>query len=362
MSSEAVQPSATCQLRCVQFHAAKSSTARTRRNQRESPLRPKQDQRSQLKAYSSYATMARAGAGRPSRSASEAKAVRGAAARDPPQSAANPRKRRPSSPSAEKDAQKSSAAGQPSLGTLAFDDAGDDGDVLAASDSAGDDEEDESDPEAFPELDVEASADEEDGDDDEGAASFDGSFGSDDLEDELDDEAQLRAELENEQNEIMSASSDDDDIDDDTSDLDELIRRNTRKPVEAEPEVSGIPGRNRALGETGGTDGDDAYQGLQQDYMKRSRTVKSRATGKEKTVWDEEIEPDYASDSSTEEVSRTGLPFFAPIVLTSGTCSRRRTGSATSRNTGTTTCHTSATTSTAKKSCVRRPATNSTAS
>lgn len=205
-------------------------------------------------------------------------------------SSINPRKRRQSSPAAA--AAATAVPGVQSLGTLEFDDAGeDDGDVLAASDEG------DSEAEAFPELDVDASASEaasgSEGDDE----SFDGSFDSDeDAEDELDDEAQLRAELEMEQNEILSGSSDDDD--DDTSDLDELIRRNTVKPLEHEPEISSIPGQNRALGERGG----EALPGLAQDYMKRSRTVKSRLTGQEKTVWDEEIEPDYASDSSTEEV------------------------------------------------------------
>ncbi|POY74510.1 hypothetical protein BMF94_2270 [Rhodotorula taiwanensis] len=208
----------------------------------------------------------------------------------------NPRKRRQSSPGST-----AAATAAPSLGTLAFDDTGVaelEADVLAGS--SGDDDDD-SETEAFPELDLDASASEgEDLADDE---SFDGEYDSDDIEDELDDEAQLRAELENEQNEILSGSSDDDD-DDDTSDLDELIRRNTVKPDEHEPEISSIPGQNRALGERGlAADDDDAYKGLQRDFMKRSRTVKSGLTGKEKTVWDEEIEPDYASDSSTEETT-----------------------------------------------------------
>ncbi|BGP48194.1 Ribosome bioproteinsis protein erb1 [Rhodotorula kratochvilovae] len=197
----------------------------------------------------------------------------------PPPAALNPRKRRQSSPS--------TAAPKPtgaSLGTLAFDDEGeaDDADVLALS--SGDEEGEE----AFPEVDLEGSdAGEED--------SFDGSVGSDDDEDEDDDEARLRAELEDEQNEISSASDGDDE--DDPSDLDELIRRNTYKPDEGVAEPSAIPGQNAAIGERGGMDDD-----LLPDYMRRSRTVKSRLTGKDKTVWDEDIEPDYASDSSTEEV------------------------------------------------------------
>ncbi|MCP6717680.1 hypothetical protein NL524_30825, partial [Klebsiella pneumoniae] len=81
--------------------------------------------------------------------------------------------------------------------------------------------------------------------------------------------------------------------DEDPSDLDELIRRNTSKPAEEEALPSAIPGQNRALGEGRGS---DAFGGLPQDYMRRSRAVKSKVTGKDKTVWDEEIEPDYASD------------------------------------------------------------------
>lgn len=267
-------------------------------------------------------------------------------------SSINPRKRRQSSP-----ATVATAPASQSLGTLEFDDAGeDDGDVLAASDEG------DSEAEAFPELDVDGSASEDasgsEGDDE----SFDGSYDSEeDAEDELDDEAQLRAELEMEQNEILSGSSDDEE--EDTSDLDELIRRNTVKPLEDEPEISSIPGQNCALGERG--DDDEAFRGLTKDYMKRSRTVKSRLTGQEKTIWDEEIEPDYASDSSTEEVWVTRKPICVRLrrVLTRTLhVSRRRTASATFRNIGTMTCLTSATTSTAKRSCVPRPATSSTAS
>lgn len=203
--------------------------------------------------------------------------------------APNPRKRRQSSPSSSTAPASSSRApgASNSLGTLAFDDEGADdaadADVLASSDDEHD---------AFPELDLEGSADDEDD-------SFDGSAHSDDEEDEMDDEELLRAELEAEQNEILSASDDDDD-EDDPSDLDELIRRNTSKPDEDEPEPSAIPGQNRAIGE--GRNG-AAETDLPPDYMRRSRTVRSKLTGKEKKVWDDEIEPDYASDSSTEEVS-----------------------------------------------------------
>ncbi|GAA5857566.1 hypothetical protein JCM9279_002515 [Rhodotorula babjevae] len=200
--------------------------------------------------------------------------------------AANPRKRRQSSPSTAAPAPQA-AAQRDSLGTLAFDDEGDhdDGDVLAASS----DDDDTAALEAFPELDL-AESDQGDVDDD----SFDGSVGSDDEEDDDDDEAQLRAELEDEQNEILS--DDEDDGDDDTSDLDELIRRNTFKPGEGVAEASSIPGQNAAIGER------DGHNDLPLDYMRRSRTVKSKLTGKAKTQWDEDIEPDYASDSSTEEV------------------------------------------------------------
>ncbi|GAA6034052.1 hypothetical protein JCM8097_000668 [Rhodosporidiobolus ruineniae] len=219
-------------------------------------------------------------------------------AKGTPSAAPNPRKRRQSSPSTTSAAALPRATAAHSLGTLAFDDEGndndDDNDVLAAS---GDD----SDAEAFPELDADAPVDgtdggEEDGDlvDDDDDDSFDGEFGSDDEEDELDDEALLRAELEDEQNEILSASDEESEYD--GSDLDELIRRSTTKPDEAVAEPSAIPGQNRLLGETGGGDDD-----LPTDFMRRSKTVRSKVTGREKTVWDEEIEPDYASDSSTEE-------------------------------------------------------------
>ena len=206
--------------------------------------------------------------------------------------AANPRKRRQSSPSTAAPAPQA-ALQRDSLGTLAFDDEGDhdDGDVLAAS---SDDDDDTAALEAFPELDLAASDNNDDDDDD----SFDGSVGSGDEEDDDDDEAQLRAELEDEQNEILSDNDDDDDddTDDDTSDLDELIRRNTFKPDEGVAEASSIPGQNAAIGER------DGHNDLPLDYMRRSRTVKSKLTGKAKTQWDDDIEPDYASDSSTEEV------------------------------------------------------------
>lgn len=267
----------------------------------------------------------------------------------PTQPASNPRKRRQSSPSTSTALASSRApAASTSLGTLAFDDEGADdaadADVLASSD---DDEHD-----AFPELDLDGSA-EEDADEED---SFDGSVHSDDEEDEMDDEELLRLELEAEQNEILSASSDAGD-DDDPSDLDELIRRNTSKPDEDEPEPSAIPGQNKAIGE--GRNG-AAESDLPPDYMRRSRTVRSKLTGKEKKVWDDEIEPEYASDSSTEEASLRAS--FLPLRSSSSLSRYRRrpTESVTSRNTGTTTSRTSATTSTARRSCVQRQATSST--
>lgn len=232
------------------------------------------------------------------RSAALATAAAAPAKPSPSVAASNPRKRRQSSPSsATTAAVPATTAARESLGTLAFDDEGDadDADVLAAS---SDDDGPDAAHEAFPELDLEAS-DADAGDEDDDDDSFDGSVGSEDEEDDDDDEAQLRAELEDEQNEILS---DDDDEDEDPSDLDELIRRNTVKPDEGVAEASAIPGQNAAIGERNGE------HDLPPDYMRRSRTVKSKLTGKAKTQWDEDIEPDYASDSSTEEVRPRSLP------------------------------------------------------
>jgi len=232
-------------------------------------------------------------------SAALATAAAAPAKPSPSVAASNPRKRRQSSPSsAITAAVPAPTPARDSLGTLAFDDEGDadDADVLAAS---SDDDGSDAALEAFPELDLEASdadAGDEDEDDDD---SFDGSVGSEDEEDDDDDEAQLRAELEDEQNEILS---DDDDEEGDPSDLDELIRCNTVKPDEGVAEASAIPGQNAAIGERNGE------HDLPPDYMRRSRTVKSKLTGKAKTQWDEDIEPDYASDSSTEEVRPRSLP------------------------------------------------------
>ncbi|GAA5856845.1 hypothetical protein JCM8547_008870 [Rhodosporidiobolus lusitaniae] len=203
---------------------------------------------------------------------------------------ANPRKRRVSSPPSSSKPALAAPPTADSLGQLEFaSDNDDDGDVLANS---GEDESD-GEAEAFPELDLEDGPDGEEDEegDEEDDDSFDGSEG-DDEDEELDDEAILRAELEAEQNEIMS-ESDDEDVD-----LDTLLARHTSKPAELEAEPSAIPGQNRFLGERGVEERD-----LPVDFMKRSRTVKSAVTGQDKTVWDEEIEPDYASDSSTEETT-----------------------------------------------------------
>ncbi|GAA6019946.1 hypothetical protein JCM10207_003346 [Rhodosporidiobolus poonsookiae] len=208
------------------------------------------------------------------------------------------RKRRASSPSSAPSL--TAPPAQPSLGTLAFpavpaddqDELNSDADVLDHSDSE---------PDAFPELDAEAPLDGEDGTDGDEEDSFDGSVGSDDEEDDLDDEALLRAELEAEQNEIFSSSGEDEE-DDSDADLDTLFARHLSKPAELDAEPSALPGQNRYLGETGGSENEDE-QGLPRDFMKRSRTVRSKVTGGDITVWDEEIEPDYASDSSTEETT-----------------------------------------------------------
>ncbi|GAA5994389.1 hypothetical protein JCM11641_004623 [Rhodosporidiobolus odoratus] len=176
--------------------------------------------------------------------------------------------------------------GDGELGTLAF---GSDGEVsdrdhvLAASD---DDEREE----AFPELDLAALPD-GDGDQD----SFDGSVHSSDLEqgDEEDEEEMLRRELEEEQNEISSSSDSEDD--DENATLDALLARHTSKPSEYEAEPSAIPGQNRFLGEMGGEEVEET------DFMRRAKTVKSELTGLDKTVWEEEIDAGYGSDSSTEE-------------------------------------------------------------
>ncbi|SGY22998.1 BQ5605_C019g08880 [Microbotryum silenes-dioicae] len=135
-----------------------------------------------------------------------------------------------------------------------------------------DDEDEEDDDGDFPELDLEESEEDEDGDEDE---------------QELDsDEEAILAELRAEDEDEGSSSQNTDD--EDGSDFDALMKKYTSKPDEAD----------RAAFET--TWDEDE---LPVDYMKRSRTVKSRITGQDKTEWDDEIEADYASDSSTEETT-----------------------------------------------------------
>lgn len=192
-------------------------------------------------------------------------------------SSSNPRKRRQS----DQEATSSTNSNIPllpattSLGTLEFGSDGeldqeDDGDVLDRdSDEDGKEE-------AFPEVNLEDSDPEDD--------SFDGSADEEDFEDEDEDEEALLRELEEEEDDVLSESEED------PSDLDELIRRNTSKPIEDEAPTpfTGLEALEQ--------------EGVMRDYMKRSRVVKSDVTGKDKTVWDEEIDAEYASDSSTEEV------------------------------------------------------------
>ncbi|GAA5986015.1 hypothetical protein JCM5350_005497 [Sporobolomyces pararoseus] len=193
-------------------------------------------------------------------------------------SSSNPRKRRQS----DQEATSSTNSNIPllpataSLGTLEFGSDGeldqeDDGDVLDRdSDEDGKEE-------AFPEVNLEDSDPEDD--------SFDGSADEEDFEDEDEDEEALLRELEEEEDDVLSESEED------PSDLDELIRRNTSKPIEDEAPTpfTGLEALEQ--------------EGVMRDYMKRSRVVKSDVTGKDKTVWDEEIYAEYASDSSTEETT-----------------------------------------------------------
>jgi ribosome biogenesis protein ERB1 len=247
-------------------------------------------------------------------------------------SSSNPRKRRGSSPTLSLPSAPTTA---PSLGTLEFGSDGEDDDVLARSDDADDSEgQDE-----FPELDLEAGPDddeEEEGTDGGEEDSFDGSEGDD--EEELD--------------EILSSDEDDSD-----EDLDSLLARHTTKPVEDEAEPSAIPGQNLALGERGQELGD-----LLPDFMQRSKTVRSKVTGQDMTVWDEEIEPDYASDSSTEEVRFLFSLLFSSRRIDALPPGRPPIASVPSPPTGTTPCPTSVTTSMESRSCVLRRATNSTSS
>ncbi|GAA5838859.1 hypothetical protein JCM3766R1_004231 [Sporobolomyces carnicolor] len=194
--------------------------------------------------------------------------------------ASNPRKRRQSDQAAPTSSStKNSVPLLPptaSLGKLDFgSDAEDDGDVLERDSDEGDDGPED----AFPEVDLQDSDPEDD--------SFDGSADEEDFEDEDEDEEALLRELEAEEDEdVLSQSSEDD-----PSDLDELIRRNTSKPTEDEAPTpfTGLEALEQ--------------EGVMRDYMKRSRVVKSDVTGKDKTVWDEEIDAEYASDSSTEETT-----------------------------------------------------------
>jgi len=151
---------------------------------------------------------------------------------------------------------------------LAFgsdDEVEDDGEI--ASGQSGDEDE-------FPEIDdQEASEDDEE---------FESGDEDDDEEDSEDDEAALLAELEAEEGESNSSA--------DGSDLDEFIRRHTVKPDERDAETI----------KHEGWEDDELLPG----YMARSHKELSKITGQEKTVWDDEIDAGYGSDSSTEEASQ----------------------------------------------------------
>lgn len=153
------------------------------------------------------------------------------------------------------------------LGTqaLSFDDEDEEEELVEMED----DEEDEG--EAFPEI----VFGEEDSDVDYSGSSDSESLDSVDEE----EEAALLAEIEAE--DALDYSSSEESLDP----LSALIRDNTTKPNELD---------------TPGTSYEDPT--LLRDYMKRSRNVISEITGEEKTIWDEEIDPGYGSDSSTEEV------------------------------------------------------------
>ncbi|GAA5911852.1 hypothetical protein JCM5296_004539 [Sporobolomyces johnsonii] len=198
----------------------------------------------------------------------------------PTTATSNPRKRRQSdqNPSASTSSAPAPPPPTHSLGNLEF---GSDGEVEDDRDDAAEDDS-EGEGDAFPEVDFGDSEGDGQGeaDDDD---SFDGSADEDDFEDEDEDEEALLAELEAE-----GSSSEEDD----PSDLDELIRRNTSKPLEDDAPT---PFTSVEALERDPT--------LLRDYMKRSRTVVSDATGKEKTIWDEEIDAGYGSDSSTEETT-----------------------------------------------------------
>lgn len=135
-----------------------------------------------------------------------------------------------------------------------------------ASAASGDEDE-------FPEIDDQAGT--------EGEDEFESGEDDDDDEDEEDDEAALLAELEAEEDESNSSA--------DGSDLDDFIRRHTVKPDERDAET---------IKNSGWEDPD-----LLPEYMARSHKEISKITGQEITVWDDEIDAGYGSDSSTEEVS-----------------------------------------------------------
>lgn len=129
--------------------------------------------------------------------------------------------------------------------------------------------------EPFPEVDFGISTDE---DFFSGSGSEDDEEEDDSEEQNTDDEAAMLAELEAEDAELSDSS--------DGSDLDSLIARHTTKPYEGDM--------------TPGTSYEDPT--MLKNYMARARTVISDITGGEKTIWDEEIDAGYGSDSSTEEV------------------------------------------------------------
>lgn len=166
------------------------------------------------------------------------------------------------------------------LGTaeLAFgsDDELDEDEAEIASAASGDEDE-------FPEID-----DQEGSEEDEEYES-----GEEEDEDEEDDEAALLAELQAEEDESNSSE--------DGSDLDEFIRRHTVKPDERDAETI----------KHDQWDDKDLLPG----YMARSHIETSKITGQDITVWDDEIDAGYGSDSSTEEVSTPTPAAALPLAL-----------------------------------------------
>ena len=153
------------------------------------------------------------------------------------------------------------------LGELAF--ASEDEEEEPMEDLEGESE----DGEEFPEIEFDSEGEFE-GEED-GSSDSDESLGLIDP----DEGAALLAEIEAE--DALDYSSDES-----ADPLTTLIRDNTTKPNELD---------------TPGTSYEDPM--LLRDYMKRSKVVISEITGQEKTIWDEEIDAGYGSDSSTEEVS-----------------------------------------------------------